>query len=121
VRFQEPRWRFIVVPALWALLLVLATIVPEHALAQGELTRKVTTRVSPTYPELARRMSMRGTVKIVVVVSPSGNLKDAKVVGGNPILVNAALEAVKRWKFEPAQDESTGTVEFKFQPDRPVQ
>jgi TonB family protein len=121
VRFQEPRWRFIAVPALWVLFLVPGTIVPEQAFAQGELTRKVTTRVSPTYPELARRMSMRGTVKIVVVVSPSGNLKEAKVVGGNPILVNAALEAVKRWKFEPAQDESTGTVEFKFQPDRPVQ
>jgi TonB family protein len=121
VRFQEPRWRFVAVPALWAWFLVPGTIVPEQAFAQGELTRKVTTRVSPTYPELARRMSMRGTVKIVVVVSPSGNLKEAKVVGGNPILVNAALEAVKRWKFEPAQDESTGTVEFKFQPDRPVQ
>jgi TonB family protein len=109
------------VPALWAFFLLPGAIVPERALAQGELTRKVKTRVSPTYPELARRMSVRGTVKIVVVVSPNGNLKDAKVVGGNPILVNAALEAVKKWKFEPAQDESAGTVEFNFQPDRPVQ
>ena len=52
------------------------------------------------------------------VGSPEGNLKNAKVVGGNPILVAAAMDAVQKWKFEPAQDESTGTVEFTFQPDR---
>jgi TonB family protein len=120
VRVQRASRRLVGVAALWALFPLAATIVPGRAFGQGELTRKVTTRVSPTYPELARRMSMRGTVKIVVVVSPNGSLKDAKVVGGNPILVNAALEAVKKWKFEPAPDESAGTVEFKFQPDRPV-
>jgi outer membrane biosynthesis protein TonB len=43
-------------------------------------------------------------------------VKDTKVIGGNPILVNAAVDAVKRWRFEPASDESTGVVEFKFDP-----
>jgi len=61
-------------------------------------------------------MNLRGTVKVLVVVSPDGNLKNSKVVGGNPILVNAALDALKKWKFEPASEESTGTVEFQFQP-----
>ncbi|MGH9498674.1 MAG: energy transducer TonB [Terriglobales bacterium] len=94
------------------------TVIPERAWAQGELTRKVKSKVPASYPELARRMSIRGTVKMIVVVSPEGNLKDARVLGGNPILVNAALDAVKKWKFEPARDESTGTVEFNFQPNR---
>jgi TonB family protein len=58
---------------------------------------------------------------VVVVVSANGSPKDAKVLGGNPVLVNAALEAVKKWKFEPAQDESTVTLEFTFQPNRPVE
>lgn len=61
-------------------------------------------------------MNITGTVKVMVVVSPNGSLKDTKVVGGNPILVNAAMDALKKWKFEPAGGESTGTVEFKFQP-----
>lgn len=112
------RCKAVAVSALWVALLGLGGLIPERAFAQGELTRKVKTRVSPTYPELARRMSIRGTVKVIVVVSPNGNLKDAKVVGGNPVLVNAALDAVKKWKFEPAQEESTGTVEFTFQPNR---
>jgi TonB family protein len=89
---------------------------PLPAVAQGELARKPKTKVAPTYPELARRMNITGTVKVLVTVSASGTLKDTKVVGGNPLLVNAAMDALKKWKFEPADAESSGTVEFKFQP-----
>ncbi len=105
---------------LWAiagLLTVAVTIFhPLPAMAQGELTRKAKTKVMPAYPDLARRMNITGTVKVLVVVAPNGSLKDTKIVGGNPLLVNAAMDALKKWKFEPADSESTGTVEFKFQP-----
>ena len=103
--------------AIAALLTVAVTIFhPLPAMAQGELTRKAKTKVSPAYPELARRMNITGTVKVLVVVAPNGSLKDTKIVGGNPLLVNAAMDALKKWKFEPADTESSGTVEFKFQP-----
>ncbi len=98
------------------LLTTTAVFHPLPAFAQGELTRKVKTRMKPAYPDLARRMNIAGTVKVLVVVSPNGSLKNTKVVGGNPILVNAAMDALKKWKFEPANEDSTGTVEFKFQP-----
>ena len=105
---------------LWAIagLLTVAVIIfhPIPAMAQGELTRKAKTKVMPAYPDLARRMNITGTVKVLVVVAPNGSLKDTKIVGGNPLLVNAAMDALKKWKFEPADSESTGTVEFKFQP-----
>jgi len=94
--------------------LVISCVQP--AFSQTELTRKVKIRIAPAYPELARRVGLRGTVKIMVTVLPNGNLKDTKVMGGNPILVNAAMEALKKWKFEPAADESSGTVEFNFAP-----
>jgi TonB family protein len=97
-------------------LLVAVVFHPLSARAQGELTRKAKTKVEPAYPLLAKRMNITGTVKVLVVVSRSGSLKDTKVVGGNPILVNAAMDALKKWKFEPAETESTGTVEFRFQP-----
>ena len=121
MRLREPGGRLIAVFALWVFFLCQGAVVPERAFAQGEVPRKVKTRVSPSYPELARRLSIRGTVRVVVVVSANGSPKDAKVLGGNPVLVNAALEAVKKWKFEPAQDESTVTLEFTFQPNRPVE
>jgi TonB family protein len=113
VFFQQTRW--------WArtcLFALMATFlfVPGSAVAQGELTRKTKTKVAPTYPELARRMNITGTVKFLIVVSPSGNVKDTKVVGGNPLLVNAAIDALKKWKFEAGEGESSGTVSFRFQP-----
>ena len=99
-------------------LLIAATTMLQSlpAAAQGELARKPKTKVAPVYPELARRMNITGTVKVLVVVSANGSLKDTKVVGGNPLLVNAAMDALKKWRFEPADAESSGTVEFKFQP-----
>jgi TonB family protein len=86
------------------------------AFAQEELSRKVKSKVAPAYPEIARRMSISGTVKLAVVVAPNGSIRDAKILGGHPVLVNAAVDAIKKWKFEPASEESSGTVEFKFSP-----
>jgi TonB family protein len=84
--------------------------------AQGEIVRRAKSKVPPVYPELARKMKITGTVKLEVVVAPNGSVKDAKVVGGHPVLATAALEAVKKWRFEPAALESSGIVDFKFEP-----
>jgi len=53
---------------------------------------------------------------VMVAVSPNGTVKNTKVVGGHPLLATAATEALKKWKFEPASEEGSGMVEFKFQP-----
>lgn len=81
-----------------------------------ELVRRAKSKVQPNYPELARKMNISGTVKVEVVVSPNGSVKDARVVGGHPVLANVALEAAKKWRFEPAAVESTGVIDFKFEP-----
>lgn len=89
---------------------------PPPAFAQdAELTRKVKNKVAPVYPDVARRMNINGTVKIAVIVAPNGSLKSTKVVGGHPLLVTAAVDALKKWKFEAAPEETSGVVEFKFQ------
>jgi TonB family protein len=83
---------------------------------RGDITRRAKNKVPAVYPELARRLNIVGTVKVEVVVSPNGMVKDAKVVGGHPVLANAALEAVRKWRFEPTALESSGIVDFKFEP-----
>ncbi len=83
---------------------------------QDEITRRVKSKVQAVYPELARKMNLTGTVKVAVVVAPNGTVKEAKVVGGHPVLANAALEAVRKWRFETAAGESSGIVDFKFEP-----
>ena len=85
--------------------------------AKGEeVPRKAKLKVEPVYPDIARRMNIAGTVRLIVVVAPNGTVKSAKPVGGHPLLVNAATDAVRRWRFEPGPGESNGIVEFKFQP-----
>ena len=83
---------------------------------ESEIARRAKSKVQPVYPELARKMNITGTVKVQVVVAPNGTVKDAKIVGGHPVLATAALDAVKKWRFEPAPGESTGVVDFKFEP-----
>jgi TonB family protein len=82
--------------------------------SQEELARKVKSRVQPVYPEIAKHMNLTGTVKLEVVVAPNGSVKNAKVLGGHPLLSSSAVDAVKKWRFEPGPEESTGVIEFKF-------
>ena len=81
-----------------------------------ESGRKVKSRVQPAYPAIARKMNVAGSVKVEVVVAPSGEIKSTKVIGGHPLLVNAAVDALKQWKYEPAGEETTTVVEFRFNP-----
>ena len=81
-----------------------------------EIVRRAKSKVQPAYPDLARKMNISGTVKIEVVVAPNGTVKDARIVGGHPVLAGAALEAAKKWRFEPAAGEASGIIEFKFEP-----
>jgi len=84
--------------------------------ASTEIMRRAKSKVQAVYPELARKMNITGTVKVEVVVAPNGTVKDAKVIGGHPVLATAALEAVRKWRFEPTAMESSGVVDFKFAP-----
>ena len=81
-----------------------------------ELVRRAKTKIQPAYPEMAKKFNIAGTVKIEVVVSPNGVVKEARVVGGHPVLASSALDAAKKWRFEPAGGESTGIIDFKFEP-----
>jgi TonB family protein len=116
------RWVVGVVLAFWLVTAGAALLWPSQAFAQehakmDELSRKAKTKVAPIYPAFARHMNIVGTVRLAVTVAPNGTVKSSKPLGGHPVLVNAAMEAVKQWKFEPAPTESSGVVEFKFQPE----
>lgn len=87
---------------------------PQNPSVSGS-ERKVASRAAPAYPELAKKMHIHGVVKIEAMVRPNGTVKSTRVLGGNPVLVEAAQEAVNRWKFEPAQNETTEVVQVAFE------
>jgi len=76
--------------------------------------RKVKTKVVPDFPPLAKQMNVTGKVKIEATISPDGRVTSMKVVGGSPLLVSSALDAIKKWRFEAAPKESIEIVEFNF-------
>jgi TonB family protein len=78
--------------------------------------RKVLNNPTPTYPETARQFRVSGVVKVEVVIAPNGQIKDVKVIGGHPLLVNAVQETLKNWKYAPASSETTATLIFNFRP-----
>lgn len=80
-------------------------------------TRKVTARVAPAYPQLAMKMHIQGVVKVEAVVRPNGSVKSTRILGGNPVLVEAASDAVSKWKFEPGASETTEVVQLTFVPE----
>ena len=86
----------------------------QSSSATAASDRKVASKVAPVYPDLAKKMHIHGTVRVEAVVRPNGAVKTTRVLGGNPVLVDAAQEAVGKWKFEPAQAESTEVVQVTF-------
>jgi TonB family protein len=103
-------------PVLWGAL-ALVLIIPalsRPAQGQEEVTRKIKSRVDPLYPELARKMHIAGTVKLQLVIAKDGTVKSTKVIGGPPLLIDATIDAVKRWKFEEAKEETTQAQEIKY-------
>jgi len=62
---------------------------------------KLIVKVSPVYPDLARKAHVSGAVHLEAVVDEEGNIATIKVLRGHPLLVNAAVDAVKQWKYPP--------------------
>jgi TonB family protein len=110
---MRSRWTRIVLASAGAtVLLAMSGLAQTSSTDEGK--RKVKSKVSPTYPDLAKRMNVTGKVKIEVIIAPDGHVKSTRAVGGHPLLVQSCQDAVKEWKFLPAPEESTQVVEFDF-------
>jgi len=58
-------------------------------------------RVQPQYPPLARQTRISGTVRLHAIISKDGSVQQLEVLSGHPLLVQAALDAVRQWKYRP--------------------
>ena len=90
----------------------------ERARGQQSSTenlRRILRQTTPSYPEVAKKIGLGGTVKVIAVVAADGNVKSVEPLGGSPLLIKAAEDAVAKWKFAPG-GESRETVELHFTP-----
>ena len=58
-------------------------------------------KVNPTYPPLARQTRISGTVRLHAIISKDGTVQQLEVMSGHPLLVQAALDAVRQWRYRP--------------------
>jgi TonB family protein len=80
--------------------------------------RKLITRVEPDYPPVLRMRQIGGTVKLQIEITAAGKVENPKVLGGNPILAESAVAAVKKWKYASGEATTTTTVSLEFNPYR---
>ncbi len=104
----------------WVLFLLLSTcfVASRSALSQSSSpdARRVVRKTLPQYPEIAKRMNLVGTVKVLATVSPDGSVKSVQPMGGSPVLIQSASDAVSKWKFSPGSAETKELIELHFDP-----
>lgn len=62
---------------------------------------KLVNKVQPMYPPLARQTRISGTVRLHAIIAKNGSVEQLEVISGHPLLVQAALDAVRQWKYQP--------------------
>jgi TonB family protein len=80
--------------------------------------RKLIRRVEPNYPETLKRLGIGGTVRLQVTISAKGNVENVEVLGGNPILGEAAINAVKQWVYAAGHSRSVVEINIPFDSQR---
>jgi periplasmic protein TonB len=75
---------------------------PQRIRVGGQVEQaKLIYKPTPEYPPLAKMARIQGTVKLEAIISKDGTIQDLKVLSGHPLLVKAALDAVKQWRYQP--------------------
>lgn len=110
----RPPARFVRAWAAFCLLVVLTLALPLSA--ENKTPRKLVYKENPGYPLTLREAHIGGVVRLEIMISAKGNVDSVTPIGGNPVLVEAASAAVRRWKYAPADAETKTQVEFTFDP-----
>jgi len=83
---------------------------------------KLLRRVAPPYPQIARQARIAGVVEIDAIIATDGTIRSIQVLSGHPLLVKAAIDAVKQWSYtptllngEPVEVATRIDVNFKLQ------
>jgi|HubBroStandDraft_6_1064221.scaffolds.fasta_scaffold00005_44 TonB family protein len=91
----------------------LAIVQPEN-----NTPRRLITRIEPDYPETLKRLGIGGTVRLQVTISAKGNVQNVELLGGNPILGESAISAVKQWVYATSHSRTVAEVSIPFDSHR---
>lgn len=69
--------------------------------SSGVMSGRLIHKVVPTYPAMGRAVHIEGTVVLQAIISKTGTIENLRVVGGPAMLQQAAMDAVKQWRYQP--------------------
>ena len=106
--------------ALLACLVVWFASAPSRSQTEsaGASDRKLISRVEPKYPPTLERLYIGGVVRLQVDIAPNGSVESAQLLGGNPILGQSAIAAVKQWRYAPAKTKTRTVERLEFDPHK---
>lgn len=73
----------------------------EIHVTQAEAVKAAKDKVQPDYPAMAKQLHLEGSVQVQAHITESGTVEEVKPLTGNAVLMNAAVSALKKWKFTP--------------------
>ncbi len=76
--------------------------------------RKLMVRVEPEYPETLKRLNIGGTVRFRISIAASGNVDQVELLGGNPILAESAMVAVRKWLYAAGRARTETDITLSF-------
>jgi TonB family protein len=86
--------------------------------AGNDETRKLISRVEPVYPGILQSNHIGGTVRLRVTIAANGRVEDVELLGGNPILGEAATTAVQKWVYTAGRSRTQTEVSILFDASR---
>ena len=72
-------------------------------MSEGVMEAALLNKVQPQYPPAARSMHIAGTVRLQAIIGKDGRVRDLQVLSGHPLLVQAAVAAVREWRYRPTE------------------
>ena len=91
--------------------------------SQSDAMKAARQKVDPEYPAMARQLHLEGAVELEAHIGENGSVEDVKPLTGNAILMNAAVTAIRKWKFTPfladgKPSRAVADISFHFKLDR---
>jgi protein TonB len=112
-------WHFIALVTLLGAV-ALAQDAPKK-ITRAEALGALASKVQPDYPPMAKQLKIQGAVELEAIVAETGEVTKVEIVSGNALLTNAAVQAVKHWKFKLFMEDGKAirvtapiTIDFKM-------
>jgi len=86
--------------------------------SESDGARKLISRVEPAYPAILLSNHIGGTVRVKVTIASNGTVEDVELIGGNPILGEAAMAAVKKWVYAAGRSRTQAEISIPFDASR---